>query len=174
MAESKVLDVAENFTRIGGNRSVQCCEGDGSEPKSHGLRVKTMRLNYRATAVADCERLCAVQKECYFFSYTAQMRHGCVLCTVCELSEISIPSDWSSWAREAGPYTPVDPVPLIQTLLAPLELNRTYSEQLYGGRDRMPPAESLRMLWLSLLPNASLRALFQRAPPCRWSARPPF
>lgn len=38
-------------------------------------------------------------------------------------------------------------------------LQRAYSAQLYGGFDRVPRAPSLKLIWLSLLDNATLVAL---------------
>jgi hypothetical protein len=167
----------QNFSRIGEvNASLACCTGEAY----HGTGVHD-GPEKRTSSRLVCEAMCTSRKECQFYSWAQHEyyhRGGlCVFCKVCQLAARGLPRlhmNFSSWARDPGPFERVEEAQWVERLLAPLDLNGSYSVHLYGQQRRLPALNELRVLWLTLLTNTSLRALASRAPPCRLQAAMPF
>ena len=162
------MPAAGNRTQISAG-PVACCEshrfgfGEEARPPLDGIAT-----------IDECEARCMADAKCSFFSHHGRLRR-CALCAVCELGRTA--TTWTSWAVSPGGYTsfePVDAVVSLEQIIAPLELNESYSDRLYGGRGLMPPLASLRILWLALLPEQAIRALSRVSPPCQLAARPPW
>lgn len=163
------------FTQIAD--SAKCCRNERGGV-THGMMSSLLR-EQRVRNASNCEALCRSSRDCHFFSISA--RNWCIPCTECELVAGATPRDqrWTSWARTSGSPSnnesvDIDAAQMLSRVLASLDLNGSYSVQLYGARGRMPPQSSLRLIWLSLLPNTSLLAIRNAMPPCSLAARPPL
>ena len=77
----------------------------------------------------------------------------------------------SSTSRDQAGWERVDVGNVVSALLP--RLNGTYSMRLYGMRGRVPPVDTLRLVWLNLLP-ATDRARLERHGLCYSQSLPPF
>ncbi len=141
----------------------------------------------------ECATPCSKVRRCAFFSHSARSRR-CVFCSACTLrnplSELNASGGYSSWARWNGSSTdfqsasaqkPAVPPPLASlyrvtpsavSVLSPW-YQTEYSTALYGAAHRAPPAETLRLLWPTLLPSAALDAVASVGV-CKWESKPPL
>ena len=160
----------QNFTLV--TRGDRC--NDGGPYDSRGDELHRTRVSNWT----QCADLCTANRRCAFFSYMGRgAPRICTLSSSCELSQEPPKrghAGTSAWARGAIDFVRVKPLRLLAELLAPLDLNGSYSRQLYGARNRMPPIERLRIIWSQLLPDWAVTALSKAAPVCRHMARTPW
>ena len=139
-----------------------------------------------APAPAVCQTHCSQNPRCTFFSHSAK-RQSCTYCAACDLSATALTSAsprnldkatnvalrWrvghTSWAKGAfRVYERVDRHAVVHALVTQW-LQTNYSEQLYGRKSAVV-AETLRVVWLSLLPPAALDGMVA----CSQNPNPPL
>ena len=157
------------------NVSLRCCDvlNGVRDTRSSRIAQKVM-TNWSA-----CADECRVRTHCHHFSYAGRERDGfCVFCSACELAPPyhgdRDGSMFQSWSLARAPFEQVSATAHLLRLLAPLDLNGSYSERLYGRTNAMPPLGHLRILWLELLSNESVRSLVYHAEPCRLYGLAPY
>lgn len=150
--------------------------------------VELWRTNRNtAPTPAGCEAHCSENPACAFFSHSRRFR-SCTYCSACDLTagglnaahdtnELDYGSreallwrpGYSSWAKgEPRRYERVDKHAVVRDLTTRW-LQGNYSEQLYAGAGRINP-ETLRIIWLTLVPRGALRGLTA----CKHNAKPPL
>ena len=129
-----------------------CCYVGGGE-KLHSTTGAS------AANQSSCEALCNAHQRCNFISRRAGM---CVLCATCKLRPQS--GHFTSWSRFALPATVDEIAPHLQA---------AYSEELYGAPGRVDIA-SLRLVWLSLLPDAARAVLARAGGVCKYDSGTPW
>jgi hypothetical protein len=125
-------------------------EQHGQPVSTHGAAARNM-----SASLESCQQHCARTADCTFVSFSSGPPTHCQLCASCELLPSFDGRIYSSFVRVAAPSTirhfkRVDP-----TAFPAAALQGAYSRALYGAPDRVP-LQSLRLVWLDLLPPAAL------------------
>eukprot|EP00966_Prymnesium_polylepis_P008172 188081-Prymnesium_polylepis.1 len=127
---------------------------------------------------SGCERRCDRLPRCAFISHSMAARR-CVYCAACALRALnSVQQSYTSWARPSvgavggAPSFAGRSLPQ-RALLGPMLLRGEYSTSVYGAEGLGPPIDTLRLVWLALLPPQALKAL-AAVGACRYEPRPPL
>jgi len=131
-----------------------------------------------ARTPADCEEECTANRKCAFFSHShsAKSKIQCGYCSACDLSAGGLSAAtsmhdrdggfnyivrdrkrYTSWAKATTRYERVSSHVAVHAL-ATRWLQGNYSQALYLSDGRVVP-ETLRILWLDLMPSGALQGL---------------
>jgi hypothetical protein len=125
---------------------------------------------HRDLTATRCEQACLASARCTSFSMTtAGGIPSCVFCSACELRK---DPGWQSWLRSEGDGRLRRAQPVTHRTLQPL-LQSAYSQALYGAHD-LVPMDSLRVVWLEMLPRKALRTIAEGVGVCKWESKPPL
>lgn len=164
-----------HFRRADGSLIVdeRTCNGNGVVIGMYGGADKKLAnapVAGNASTPEMCQAACAASERCTHFSHSAASQ-TCRFCAACELHGSMNGSQFTSWSKLQGNTFEPTPRNATTAALAPL-LQSAYSEELYGAAGRVP-MQSLRVVWLSLLPKSALEHI-ATVGCCRWESKPPL
>ena len=145
----------------------------GGAGKAGAVAAAPGSVEDNVTRPDGCMALCDTLPHCTSFSYSATAQR-CALCSTCTLRNDSTFTSWAKVASGNSEETAFYALPaqrLPHTLLEPL-LQDEYSVELYGSKG-LVTVDSLRLVWLALLPPSALTALAQVGA-CRYEPRLPL
>jgi len=140
------------------NKTASCCE------KRPLVRIDGLER-------AFCQANCSAHPKCRFYSYSVRPA-SCILCTQCELVADAAFSSVGRFLASTTSLRHVAPTMVNAEMLEPF-LQGNYSIALYGSPWRVN-ISTLRIVWLSLLPDAALISLAKMGGACRLNAEPPW
>ena len=129
-----------------------CCYTGG------GRRLRVIANTPNRTA---CEAFCLAEPDCAYVS-RHHTKGGCALCATCTLRQHS--GHFTSWSRWPMP----SPVEQLGALL-----QDDYSIAVYGAPNRVD-VQSLRVIWLALLPPEALRVIVRLGGLCKYESGYPW